>query len=81
MKWIYNYSNNREALWRNVVCAYSKGDSNSLMLYIGNRENNSMLLGFVNAALGSNSDAREVISQEVRILIGNGWHSGFWNDD
>lgn len=33
-KWIYNYANNREALWRKMACACSKGDLNILMLVI-----------------------------------------------
>lgn len=40
-----------------------------------------MLLDFVNATLGRNSQAREVISQEFKILIGDGQHTDFWNDN
>lgn len=59
---------------KNVVCAYSKGDRNSLMLSIGNRDNNSVLLGFVNVALERNSRAREVIIHEFKILIRDDQH-------
>lgn len=57
-KWIYIYANSREVLWRKVVCAYSKGDSNSLMLSLGNSGNNMVFLGFVNTALGKNNCVR-----------------------
>lgn len=53
-KWIFSYANNKDVIWRKVACALTKGDPNSLMLTFGNSENKSMLLGFLDAAIGRN---------------------------
>lgn len=45
VKWVFNYTNNREALWRKVVCEKSKGNSRSLLPILGDMGNNSVLLG------------------------------------
>lgn len=71
-KWIYNFANNKEALWRKVVCAKSKSDQNSLLPDLGNKRSHSVLLGFVNPALGSSEWVTEVIMHGFRILIGDG---------
>lgn len=31
-KWIFSYTNNKDALWKKVACANTKDDPNSLML-------------------------------------------------
>lgn len=57
-KWIYYYDNNREVLWRKVLCAVSKGDPNKLLPSLGNSGNNSVLWGRVNSILENNTRAR-----------------------
>lgn len=71
-KWKYNYTNNKDALGRKVVCARSKGDLNSLLLVFGNSGNKSVSLGFVQGAIGRNGNAREVINENFIIVISDG---------
>lgn len=80
-KWIYIYAINREALRRKVMCACHTDDPNNFLSSLGTTGNQSVLLGFVNATLGRNSRAREVINQDFRIPIRDGHHTDFWNDD
>lgn len=53
-KWIYFYTNSKNALRRKIVYAMSKGGHNSLMSALGNRNNRSILLSFVDSASGTN---------------------------
>lgn len=55
-----------------AVCARSKGNLNNLVLVMGNMGNKSVLLEFVNSALGNDDRVREVIKQGFRILIMDG---------
>lgn len=48
-KWIYSYENNKDNMWRKVVCARSKSNQNNLLLELENRGNQSVLLGFMNS--------------------------------
>lgn len=54
-KWIYSYSNNKNALWRKVV---SKCDPNYFFPILGNSCNKSVLVGFVHGVIGINGRAR-----------------------
>lgn len=81
VKWIFNYTNNKDALWRKVVCAHSKSDLNRLMLALENSGNKSVLLEFVDGALRRTGHVREVINQHFRILNGDGQNTNFWNED
>lgn len=62
VKWIFNYANNKDALWRKVACARSKGNSNRLMLVLGNGGDKLVLLKFVKSVLGRSSQARKAIN-------------------
>lgn len=64
-KWIFNYANGKETLWRKVVSARSKCNHNSLSA-LGNNGNCSVLLRFVNSVL---------------CLVVDGRDLDFWNDD
>lgn len=44
-----------------MVCTCNNDNLNSLMPSLGNRSNNSVLLGFVEAVKGRNGRVREVI--------------------
>lgn len=64
-----------------MVCAQSKGDSNRLLSSLGNRGNISVLLGYVDVAIGNTSKAREVVNQQFKILVGDCQDMNFGNDD
>lgn len=76
-KWIYNYANNKDVMWKKVVCARSKGGQNRLMSAIGNRGNNSVLFDFLDLALGRNDRVRGVPKKGFRIFIGDGQGTDF----
>lgn len=64
VKWMFSYVNNKEAgMWRKMVCAWSKGNPNRLIHVLGARDNKSVLLRFVESAIGGSSRAREVVNQ------------------
>lgn len=71
-KWIYGYANCQKDLWKKVVCAHSNGNSNSLMLSLENRDNNLVLLRFVELVIGKSDQAMDVIDHQFRILIADG---------
>lgn len=73
MIWLYWYANNTEALWREVVCVCTNGNLNSLISSLRNRDNNSALLVSVEWAIGRTGSASDVIDQQFRTLIGDGW--------
>lgn len=77
-KWIYNYTNCKDASWGKVVCTKSKRDSDSLLSTLRNMGNNSVLLSFVDSTLGRNDRDREVVNNEFRIIIGEGQDTDFW---
>lgn len=81
VKWIYNYVNNTNVLWRKVVCVRSKSDPNRLLAFLGNCDSKSLLLGFVKRSLERNDRVRDLVNQHLRALIGNGQNTDFWNDD
>lgn len=62
-KWIYRFANNKEAMWRKVVCARSKGDSTSLWSTLWNKGSVLVFWGFVELALGRIGHASEIINQ------------------
>lgn len=64
-----------------MLCAKSKGDSNSLMPVLGNKSNRSMLLRVIDVVIGRSGLTREVIQQQFRILIGDGNDTDFWNSE
>lgn len=61
-KWIYSFANNKNEVWRKVVCTKSKGDQNSLMSVFGNRNNRSAFFSFVVSALWTNDRVRGAIN-------------------
>lgn len=63
-KCIYNYSNNKEAPWKKVVCTRSKSDTNSLMSVLGKDNNKSVRLRVVDTVIGMSGLAREMIHQK-----------------
>lgn len=80
-KWIYSYCNNKDALWRKVVCDKSKGNPNSLLLALGNTGNKYVLLDFVDSALGQNDRVREVIKHKFKVIVGDGYDAEVWSDN
>lgn len=64
-------------MWRKAVCARSKDDPNWFMLALGNRGNNSVLLGFVDSVIGRNGRRKELVNQYYKILIGDGHDTYF----
>lgn len=44
----------------------------SLIPFIGNRWNRSVLLGYTDLAVGKSSHAREAVDQQFRTIIGDG---------
>lgn len=79
-KWVFNYTNNK-VLWRKVVCAKSKCNPGTLLPVLGNKGNNSILLGFIDSALGQSERVRELIKYEFRIMIGDWQDTDFWCDN
>lgn len=75
-KWIYKYTNSKDALWRKVMCARSKSNLNSVLPCLGNN-GKSVFLRFINVAIGSSGQAREAISQQFKILVGDGRDTNF----
>lgn len=75
-KWIYQYVNDKGSLWGKVVRARSNGDANGLLLALRNRENKSVLLNFVELAIGRSGLVRAV-NPQLGILIGNGHNTNF----
>lgn len=71
-QWTYSYAINKDALLRKVVFAHNKDDLNSLLLVLGKSGNKSVLIGFVDRAIGRNGRAREAINNHFRVLIGDG---------
>lgn len=60
-----------------MVCASSKGEPNRLIPILGNIENNSVLVSFVDVAIGRNDRKREVVNRHFRILIEDGSDTNF----
>lgn len=60
-KWIYRYANNKEALWRKLVCVRSKGNEYSLLPALGNEGFKLVLMCFVELAIGKRGRTREVV--------------------
>lgn len=52
-----------------------------LCQFLWNRCLVSILLGFVELAIGKNGRTSEVISHQFKILIGDGRDTNFWKDD
>lgn len=48
---------------------------------LGNKGNNLVLLGYVEATICSEGFAREMINHHFRILMGDGQNTNFGNDD
>lgn len=48
---------------------------------LGNRRNNSVLLGFVESVIGGNGQVSKVVNQHVKILIGDGQDIYFWSSN
>ena len=71
-KGVYRYTNNKETLWRKVVCAWSNDDQNSCMPALWKRGFSSILLGFVESVLGRIDRANKVNNQQFKIVIGDG---------
>lgn len=80
-KWVYNYANNKDALWQNVVCSCSGGNQNILLPVLGSSGNNSILLRFVNSMVESSGQARDVINQHFKILVADDRDTNLWNDN
>lgn len=57
---------------RKVVLTRSRANSNSLMPSLGNRGNNSVLLGYVESTNGKTGQARDVIKHQFRTFIEDG---------
>lgn len=79
--WIFRFANDKDSLWRKVVCAKSNGGPDRLMLALGNHNNNSVLLGFVESSIGRNGHVRDVVNKQFKILIGDGQDIDFSYDD
>lgn len=69
VKWIYRFANSKNLLWRKVVFVCSGGNPNSLMPSLENRGNKSVLINFMESAIGRTRRIREVIDQQFRTLI------------
>lgn len=48
---------------------------------MGNSNNKSILLGFIDAVLGKINKVKEVINQYFKVLIGDCQNTNFWNDN
>lgn len=81
VKWIYRFTNNKKGLWHKVVFSQSNGKLNSLLPSLGNKGNKSVLLGFVNEAIGISGRARDIFDKNFKSLIRDGCDTNFWNDD
>lgn len=71
VKWIYHCGNDRDRLWRRVVCAKSGLDLNSLALTFNRSSRRSTLTNTISSFLDKNERACVIFQGGFRHLIGN----------
>lgn len=81
VKWIFSYTNNKEALQRKVLCAWSMGNPSMLMLVLGTSGTKPVLCRFVESVIGGSSQAMDVIKQQFRILVEDDHDVDIWNNN
>lgn len=60
-----------------MVLAWSQGNLNSLMQSLGNRGNKSVLLDYMESAIGNTRQEREAIKKQLRMFISDGHDTDF----
>lgn len=77
VKWISQYSNEHDKLWRRVVCAKSGADPASLSISFGRKGRRSTLANFIGSLLDRNNTVSSIVSRSFKNLIGDGTNSDF----
>lgn len=80
-KRVYRYANNRDHLWRRVVCAKSGLDQGRMLLVINQVSRRSVLFNLLGIIMGRNNQVSNLINSSFRVLIGNGVNVNIWNDN
>lgn len=80
-KWIYRFSNERESLWRRVVCAKSGINPTTKFPYFNKSTKKSSLLNLIGPMLERNKHMSNVVQEEFKKLTWNGFNADFWVDD
>ena len=63
------------------MCAKSRVNSGCVLTMLNRSTRKSLLFNLVGSTLDRNLKASELVQQRFRILVGNGSHIDFWNDD